>query len=80
MKLWFKAKTYGYGWYACSWEGWAVILIYLAVVIGLIFVLKVGTLGQTGMIEYFVSVAAATAILIYVCFKKGERPRWRWGK
>jgi len=21
----------------------------------------------------------ATAVLIFVCYKKGERPRWRWG-
>lgn len=80
MKLWFKAKTYGYGWYPCSWEGWVVTLIYLAVVVGFTFVLNVSAQGPIEAIEYLVAVAAATAILIYVCFKKGEPARWRWGK
>ena len=33
-QLWFKAKTYGYGWYPVTWQGWLVILIYVLGVAG----------------------------------------------
>ena len=28
-KLWFRAKRYGWGWYPCSWQGWAVLAMYV---------------------------------------------------
>ena len=34
-KPWFNPKTYGYGaGLPCSWEGWAVLAAFLAVVVG----------------------------------------------
>lgn len=35
-KPWFTAKRYGgYGWSPCSWEGWAVTGLSIAVIVGL---------------------------------------------
>jgi hypothetical protein len=28
----------------------------------------------------FACIAALTGLLILICWLKGERPRWRWGK
>jgi len=31
-------------------------------------------------IEFFVYVSVLVAVLIGICYAKGEPPRWRWGK
>jgi len=33
MKLWFKAKRYGWGWTPACWQGWLVLGVYFAVLI-----------------------------------------------
>ena len=30
-KYWFKAKQYGWGWSPSSWQGWAVICLYISI-------------------------------------------------
>lgn len=72
-KIWFVRKTYGYGWTPSTWEGWLVIFLWLILLIPL-----------TVMIEYnwtlnLLGILFITALLIYICYKKGEKPRWQWG-
>lgn len=75
-KLWFRAKLYGWGWYPCSWEGWLVTLAFI-VLIGL----SAARLVNGGSVTfYLVSLLILTAVLIAICYKTGEKPRWRWGK
>ena len=76
-KLWFKAKKYGYGWYPSSWEGWTVIAAYLALAIGAVFIIQPETEG--GTIPFVAVVFLLSLALIFVSYKKGEKPRWRWG-
>ena len=80
-KLWFRAKTFGLGWYPVSWQGWALTLLYVAVLLtialnvdpqvhsGSDFLLKFGT--------WFVII---TVPFLAICWLKGEKPRWRWGR
>lgn len=79
-KLWFKAKRYGWGWTPSSWEGWAVIVLYV-----------VDVFLVTVLIDQYVSesispwialfgIVPSTAFLIIICYIKGEKPGWRWGK
>ena len=81
-KLWFRAKTYGWGWTPCSWEGWLVILAYvLAVFFYMIRTLDAQLNGDYGApLYYHLLIALTTLLLIWVCYKKGEKPGWRWGK
>ncbi len=88
-KLWFKAKEYGWGWYPCSWEGWLVLAVYLAVVIGLVVIVFGALATANGVVPpyFFKSVALflavdmlATITLIVICYKTGEKPGWRWGE
>lgn len=76
-KIWFKAKRYGWGWYPATWQGWAVLAIYLVVVIASIPALDDST-GEPS-VAYYVLVLLATANLIFISYRKGEKPRWRWG-
>ncbi len=80
-KLWFRAKRFGWGWYPVTWQGWAVIVLY----VGALFS------GSTGMHVYdepssqipfqFLSlVVVLTIFLIIICYKTGEKPAWHWGR
>ena len=31
MPRWFRKKTFGYGWTPCTWQGWAVMVLFIAV-------------------------------------------------
>lgn len=80
-KLWFRNKTYGYGWYPASWEGWLTIAIYLTTVILTIPIIQSVTNTRTMFAVIFTpTISIATAILLFVAYKKGEKPEWRWGK
>lgn len=78
-KLWFKRKTFGWGWTPCSWEGWAITLGYLVLVLFFI-----STVDETSSIAdiiflFILPLAIITLILIEIAYKKGEKPRWQWG-
>ena len=75
--IWFKAKTYGYGWYPASWQGWLVLLIYAAIFISLIYIFESDV--EKYLVFYLVSVFVLTGLLIYISYKTGEKPGWRWG-
>lgn len=79
-KLWFRAKRYGYGWYPSSWEGLLVLVIYLGLVLFTFRMvdIKSHSVSDT-LIGVFVPFIVLTIILIFVCCRKGERARWRWG-
>jgi hypothetical protein len=74
-KLWFKAKKYGYGWYPATWQGWFVILGYIVLISVFAFTL---IKDSNFLVKYYILVALATFILIYVCYRTGEKPGWRW--
>lgn len=65
-KLWFKAKTLGWGWVPCSSEGATVLGVWV-IVFGLSIVLLIGH-------PFFLlaSIFIETAILLWICYKKGE--------
>ena len=74
---WFPAKTYGWGWGPPTcWQGWLVIAAWLALLIGGSLLVPPGR-HLTAFLAYVFALGAA---LIAVCWLKGEKPRWRWGK
>lgn len=75
MKLWFKAKEYGWGWRPASWEGWLVICIYAALLVLLLWLVQSRVMTST----FLVMALALSTLLIVICYKTGERPHWRWG-
>lgn len=81
MKLWFRAKTYGYGWTPCSWQGWLVVSLYCALTIVTFFVAE--ALLQSERNSLLLSVFLTllyTCMLIWISAKKGEKAKWRWGR
>ena len=78
QKYWFKAKTYGYGWYPATWQGWLIIAVYLMIFGLLVFIFETDI--EKYSVFYFISVTVITLLLVYISYKKGEPTKWRWGK
>ncbi len=80
-KIWFKAKKYGWGWYPASWQGWGVLLFYLLLVILSAWDILSGIAEGVEAVKHFlVRVLILSFFLLYISYKKGEPPKWRWGK
>jgi len=77
-KYWFKAKTYGYGWYPSTWQGWLILSAYLITIAASVSLLEIYI--DKYPVFYFIFVSIITGLLIYICYKKGEPAKWRWGK
>lgn len=74
---WFPAKSYGWGWGPpTTWQGWVVMAIY----IGLVILSAVFLPPKQFPLEWAACIVALSAVLIAICWIKGEPPRWRWGK
>lgn len=75
-KYWFPAKRYGWGWgLPCAWQGWLVFVAFYAFIIAGIFLFP----PARSLSRFFIYIALVSALLIAVCWLKGEPPRWRWG-
>jgi uncharacterized membrane protein YhaH (DUF805 family) len=75
-QYWFPAKRYGWGWGPpIRWQGWAVLFIWFMVMA------VAGIRLMQGHIAAFLSLALLMVVLLlFICYVKGEPPRWRWGK
>ncbi|EKE20580.1 MAG: hypothetical protein ACD_7C00522G0002 [uncultured bacterium] len=81
---WFKAKLYGWGWTPAKWQGWLVIILYLFLVLSLVLSREEAILGNpdsgSNFLTFALPIIVLTTLLIVVAYKKGEKPRWQWGK
>jgi hypothetical protein len=77
MAEWFAPKRYGLGaGLPISWQGWATLIIYLAIVFGAGLLLAERSPWAFGSIIF-----TATAILLIVAAKTTRGGwRWRWGE
>lgn len=81
MTKWFKAKKYGWGWYPATWQGWAITIGYLLIVLN--NAARIDARAQSasdGLINFLPETVVVTILLIIICYKTGEKPRWRWGR
>lgn len=82
--MWFRAKRDGWGWTPATWQGWAVTGIYAALVAGWVgYYFSTHEALRLGWHFDFAAlwpVAVASAVLLAVCWLKGERPHWHWGE
>jgi hypothetical protein len=73
---WFPAKRYGWGWGAPrTWQGWVTMVVYIALMTAGAFVFDL----RSQQWLFLLFVGAITAVLLFICWRTGEPPRWRWG-
>ena len=71
---WFPAKRYGWGWgLPRVWQGWVVMALFAAFLLGGAFML----LPAYGAFVFVAYSTGLCAVLVAVCWIKGERPSWR---
>jgi hypothetical protein len=80
QRLWFKRKLYGWGWVPAAWQGWLAIGVYLLAVFLCSFNVTSSSSIAEVVVTFILPVALLTIGLIQVCYAKGEKPRWQWGK
>ena len=81
VELWFKAKSYGWGWTPVTWQGWALVLGYVLVMVWILLDFsKNNTNIVNALVSFVTPFIVGTGLLIFICYKKGEKPSWRWGK
>lgn len=79
--IWFKAKTYGWGWYPATWQGWLIIIVYIGLVayISKDVTEKVSSANEV-LLYVSLPIIILTAVLVLVSYLFGEKPGWRWPK
>jgi len=77
--IWFKAKTYGWGWYPATWQGWLVTFAYVLIAVALGLTLDENSPPQEAAFMFFLPLAILTAAFIRIAYKTGEKPGWKWG-
>jgi hypothetical protein len=72
---WFAAKRYGYGsGLPISWQGWVVLAIYLAIVLGAAF------LFADRWAPLAATIVPSTLLFMLICARKTRGGwHWRWG-
>jgi len=75
---WFKAKLFGWGWTPARWQGWAVLLVFVALIVLNAFRFDTYPKQEKPM-EFIVETIVLVMILLMICYKTGEKPHWRWG-
>ena len=70
---WFEPKKLGYGsGLPCAWQGWVVLLAFLAIIIG-----AVALVGEDRPLLLIAIVLPVTAIFILIAAKT-TRGGWKW--
>ncbi len=77
--IWFRAKTYGWGWTPATWQGWLVVLGYVVAIEGSTLGLLLPHATKGRVIAAAAAGVVETAVLAIICYRRGEKPRWRWG-
>ena len=78
--LWFRRKTYGWGWTPITWQGWLVTALFVAIPLAVKLIMK--ALDFSKHIQNFSLMAVVPLVLVgltLVCLRYGEKPRWQWG-
>lgn len=79
-KYWFKAKIYGWGWTPATCQGWVVTGVYIILAILISSSVNDTTPEQDIILRVVLPMLLLTSLLIFIAYRKGEKPHWQWGK
>ncbi|MCR4286235.1 MAG: hypothetical protein NUW00_05050 [Candidatus Kaiserbacteria bacterium] len=76
---WFKRKLFGWGWSPATWEGVVVIVVAIVAIVGNSIRFDIANSGDDMLKPFIIQTAIIVAVLIAICYRTGEKPRWQWG-
>ncbi len=79
-RIWFKAKTHGWGWTPATWQGWAVTAGYVVLAIALGLTIDENSPPNEIAFLFALPMMILTSSLVLIAYKTGEKPKWRWGE
>ncbi len=79
-KLWFKRKWYGWGWYPATWQGLLITCAYVILMIFFAAMIDASATPREFVLIFLLPAILLTIIFLKICYKKGETPRWQWGR
>lgn len=79
-QLWFKRRRYGWGWTPVTWQGWAVVLGAMLLILVNSLLLNDRIITPTVAVLFTINTVAVIVVLVGISYLKGPRPKWRWGK
>jgi hypothetical protein len=80
VQYWFRPKRYGYGATPTTWQGWALTMGTVAVMLAVSLCLRLTSRSYwalAGLISFDVIVLGCFAVVTYLKTDGGWR--WRWG-
>lgn len=78
--IWFKRKLFGWGWTPVTWQGWFITSAYVALIAVFAMTIDENSPGREVIFTFAFPVTLLTIAFIRIACKKGESPKWRWGK
>ena len=79
--LWFRRKSYGWGWYPATWQGWVILLMFIGLLVANALVLVQNQEPTSSALTwFFIREAMLVLGVLAICYKTGEKPKWKWGK
>jgi uncharacterized YccA/Bax inhibitor family protein len=76
---WFKPRRFGYGATPVTWEGWAITLATLVLVLASLLVTVFVDESAWVLAAVLIDVGAIGALLVVSYRKTDGKWRWRWG-
>jgi hypothetical protein len=77
---WFKRKIYGWGWTPATGEGWLTLAVFVGLLV--LNAWRIDSLSHSAsdmLVNFLPQTVLLVLILIAICYKTGEPPRWQWG-
>ena len=61
------------------WQGWFAIGVYVLLILGLALMIDENSSTKEVVFTFLLPTILLTSVLIWICYKKGESPKWQWG-
>ncbi len=75
---WFKRKLYGWGWTPATREGWGILVLFAGLIVcNFIRIDRASHSASDTLINFFPQTIIVVFILIVICYKTGEKPKWQ---
>jgi hypothetical protein len=79
--FWFKPKVYGFGATPVTWQGWALIGVYVVIVVAATLIFVSRQKSSPAWMSWIAVMVVATSVMTLASWLKTDGTwHWRWGE